>query len=116
MAWSPDGKSIASGGYDKTVQVWNATTGALLVTYKGHSETVEALAWSPDGKRIASGGGSAFGGGDTTVQVWDPTNGGNVFTYRGHTTKGVNAIAWSPDSRYIVSGSDDKTVQVWQPK
>lgn len=77
---------------------------------------MQTVAWAPDGKRIASGGGSAFGGGDTTVQVWDPTNGGNIFTYRGHTTKGVNSITWSPASRYVVSGSDDKTVQVWQPK
>ncbi len=84
-------------------------------TYKGHTDQVLAAAWSPDGKRIASGGGAAFGGGDDSVQVWDALNGGHVFTYRGH-TNGVNAISWSPDSRYVVSGSDDKTVQVWQPK
>jgi WD40 repeat protein len=63
-AWSPDGKRIASGGYDATVQVWDAADGGHAYTYRGHSGGVYALSWSPDGKRIASG---SF---DQTVQVW----------------------------------------------
>jgi eukaryotic-like serine/threonine-protein kinase len=54
LAWSPDGKRIASGSWDTTVQVWNATTGQHLFTYRGHADIVGALAWSPDGERIAS--------------------------------------------------------------
>ncbi|EFH82766.1 serine/threonine-protein kinase [Ktedonobacter racemifer] len=64
VAWSPDGKWIASGSADKTVQVWNTSDGSLAFTYQGHSNAVDAVAWSPDKKRIASG--SA----DKTVQVW----------------------------------------------
>ena len=64
VAYSPDGTFIASGGFDRTVQVWNATTGARTVTYQGHTNSVNALAWSPDGASIASGSM------DTTVQVW----------------------------------------------
>ena len=54
VAWSPDGKRIASGSYDNTVQVWDAIDGSNVFTYKGHSDVVESVAWSPDGKRIAS--------------------------------------------------------------
>ena len=55
VAWSPDGKRIASGSDDKTVQVWDAANGGHVFTYRGHSNLVYAVAWSPDGKRIASG-------------------------------------------------------------
>ncbi len=67
VAWSPDGKQLASAGHDGTVQVWNATDGGNVYTYKGHTNVVLAMAWSPDGKRIASGSV------DKTVQVWQVT-------------------------------------------
>jgi eukaryotic-like serine/threonine-protein kinase len=64
VAWSPDGKRLASGSQDKTVQVWDATDGGHVFTYRGHSSYVYAVAWSPDGRRLASGSL------DKTVQVW----------------------------------------------
>jgi serine/threonine protein kinase len=64
VAWSLDGKCIASASSDKTVQVWDAVDGGNVFTYKGHSNIVSAVAWSPDGKLIASGSD------DKTVQVW----------------------------------------------
>ncbi len=108
VAWSPDGKRIASGGDDQTVQVWDAADGGHVFIYRGHSDTVLAVAWSPDGRRIASGGGPT----DNTVQVWDAADGGNVYTYRGHSQL-LYAVAWSPNGRRIASGGDDQTVQVW---
>ena len=107
VAWSPDGRRIASGSDDKTVQVWDAVTGKNLLICKGHAVGVASVAWSPDGKRIASGSL------DKTVQIWDATNGGNVYTYRGH-FDGIWSVAWSPDGTRIASASHDKTVQVWQ--
>lgn len=70
LAWSPDGRYIASGSWDHTVQVWQALTGTPLLTYKGHSSDVASVAWSPDGRSIASGSW------DHTVQVWQVTNKG----------------------------------------
>ena len=104
VAWSPNGRRIASGSED--VQVWDAADGGHVFTYRGHSDYVHAVAWSPDGRRIASGSN------DTTVQVWDAADGSHVFTYRGHSSI-LEAVKWSPDGRRIASGGDDQTVQVW---
>ena len=65
VAWSPDGTRLASGSNDKTVQIWDASSGRLFRTYTGHTGYVYDVAWSPDGTRIASGSD------DKTVQVWD---------------------------------------------
>ncbi|EFH85024.1 serine/threonine-protein kinase [Ktedonobacter racemifer] len=108
VAWSPDGKWIASGSRDKTVQVWNASDGSHVFTYQGHTNYVASVAWSPDGKWIAS----ASGYGYNTVQVWNANDGSHVFTYRGHINY-VASVAWSPDGKRIASGSADNTVQVW---
>ncbi len=92
---------------DKTVQVWEVSSGRLLRTYSGHSDLVWTLAWSPDGSRIASGSW------DKTVQVWEVSSGRLLRTYSGH-SDWVYTLAWSPDGSRIASGSDDKTVQVWE--
>jgi WD40 repeat protein len=72
IAWSPDGKLIASGSYDATVQIWNATSGERLFPYD-QREIVLTIAWSPNGKLIASGGTEQITG--NSVQVWDATSG-----------------------------------------
>jgi WD40 repeat protein len=64
VAWSPDGKQIASASWDGTVQVWDAANGHYQYTYRRHTNKVRTVAWSSDGKYIASGG---F---DDTVQIW----------------------------------------------
>jgi WD40 repeat protein/tRNA A-37 threonylcarbamoyl transferase component Bud32 len=106
VAWSPDGKSIASGGWDKVVQIWDAKTNQLISACKGHSRFVFAVTWSPDGTRIASGST------DRTVRVWDANTRELVRTYSNHNNF-VFAVAWSPDGTHVASGGGDKVVQVW---
>ena len=113
VAWSPDGKRIASGSGDRTVQVWDATTGRNLLTYRGRAgwlwgTLVNAVAWSPDGKRIASVSD------DQSAQVWDAITGKKLLTYRGRAgwLTCMRAVAWSPDGRRIASGGDDNMVQI----
>jgi len=106
VAWSPDGKRIASASGDETAQVWDAMNGDNLNRYTGHTASVYAVAWSPDGRRIAS---ASY---DKTVQVWDATFGDHFYTYTGH-SDWVWSVAWSPDGGHIASAGGDKTVQVW---
>src|SRR6202021_2948435 len=70
VAFSPDGKHIASGSYDKTIRVWDAETGQIVSgPFTGHDHPVISVAFSPDGKHIASGSQ------DKTIRVWDAETG-----------------------------------------
>jgi len=113
-----DGRRVASGGEDKSVQVWNPVKdksgffGTLRLAlggpfaYKGHSSRVNGLTWSPNGQRIAS---VSY---DKSMQVWDPLTGKKFIIHR-NVSAGMNAVAWSPDGRYLAAGGNDKMVQVW---
>jgi WD40 repeat protein len=108
VAWSPNGKQIASGSLDQTVQVWGTNPGDhfLPLIYHGHTAGVQAVAWSPDSTRVVSGSI------DKTVQVWDAITGEHIAIYHGHADI-VNTVAWSPDGKYIATGSADSTVRLW---
>lgn len=99
--------SIISASLDGTVQLWDASTGVTLLTYKNHDgQGVYAAAWSPDGQSIASAGA------DSSVQVWSAADGRLIYTYRGH--QGIIvAVAWSPDGAQVASAGSDSTIQCW---
>ena len=105
VAWSPDGRFLASASHDKTLQVWEASNGKLWLTYGGHSDAVRSVAWSPDGRFLASASD------DKTVQIWEVSNGKRWKTYSGHSC-GLWAVAWSPDGRFLASASRNNTVHV----
>jgi len=77
VSWSSDGTRICSGSYDKTVQVWEVSSGECMQTLEGHSSGVNAVSWSRDDSRICSGD-------DTAVRVWEVSSGKCVQTLEGH--------------------------------
>ena len=105
VAFSPDGRRIASASADKTMKLWDAATGRELMTLKGHTHRVHSVAFSPDGRRIASG---SY---DMTVKLWDAVTGRELTTFTGH-TRIVTSVAFSPDGRRIASGRVDRSVKI----
>jgi WD40 repeat protein len=94
VAFSPDGKQVVSGLYDRTVQLWDAVTGALLQTLDGHTNYISSLAFSPDGKKVVSGSW------DNTVWLWDAATGKALQTLKGYTSA-VNSVTFSPDGKLL---------------
>jgi WD40 repeat protein len=75
VAYSPDGRHIVSGSYDRTIRIWDAETGAAVGNpLEGHTLSVSSVAYSPDGRHIISGSGSD----DKTIRIWDAETGDAV--------------------------------------
>jgi WD40 repeat protein/tRNA A-37 threonylcarbamoyl transferase component Bud32 len=106
VAYSPDGRRLASASADQTVKIWDAATGQEILSLKGHTGAVNGVAFSPDGRRLASASN------DQTVKVWDAATGQEYVTLKGH-TRLVYGVAYSPDGRRLASAGGDGTVKVW---
>jgi WD40 repeat protein len=106
LAYTPDGKLLASGSKDKTLRIWNVAEKREHRLHEGHKGSVTAVCFSANGQRLLSGGD------DNTVRLWD-VNKQLVQTFEGHSGP-VSGVAFSPDGSFALSASHDKTMRMWR--
>jgi hypothetical protein len=106
-AFSPDGRLALSASLDKTLRLWEVTTGQTLHVLQGHTDKVWACAFSPDGQLVLSASR------DQTLRLWDVASGQTLHVLLGH-TEAVTACAFSPNGQLVLSASHDRTLRLWE--
>ena len=117
LAWSPDGRSLASCEQINTsessdspdrIHLWDVDSGERRMVLTGHSDWINCVTWSPNGRSLATGSD------DGTAMIWDVSADGGmepiVVEVEGES---VACIAWSPDSQRLATGSELETVRIW---
>jgi WD40 repeat protein len=105
IAFAPNGDQLASASNDRTVRLWDTTTGQQIQQFDGHNQYISAIAFSPNNKLVASASS------DQTVRLWNSATGEQVLQFEGHIDK-VNDVAFSPNGKQLASASD-RTVRFW---
>ena len=110
FTFSPDGKLIASTDgkrKDKTIRLWDTTTGKIIRKLTGHTRYVHSIAFSPDGQTIASGSL------DTTIRLWDVATGKTIQQFKIPDNPRANGVAFNPDGQAIAVGNHGNTLHLW---
>jgi WD40 repeat protein len=105
VAFSPDGRRLASASEDHTIKLWDTATGQEVVTLRGHTDTVWCVGFSPDGSRLASSGE------DHRLKVWDLRTGQESWSRDGGAA--LHGVAFSPDGRRLASAGWDEKIRIW---
>jgi len=106
IAVSPDGNTLASGGDDKNIKLWDLDTKKVLANLSGHSQPVTSVAFSPNGQILATASD------DKTIKLWQIETLEEICTLSGHSHT-VKSVAFSPNGQILASGSWDKTIKLW---
>jgi WD40 repeat protein len=108
VAYAPDGLTLASGGADRLVRIWDIETGRLLRSLRGHTHDIRAAVFTPDGQTLATGSE------DRTIRLWNPKTGEPtklLFTRYDHN---VCSLSISPDGLMLARGSHNKDIKIWE--
>ncbi|HRK95360.1 MAG TPA: hypothetical protein PK694_03475, partial [Rhodospirillales bacterium] len=107
VAFSPDGRALATGSSDETARLWEVATGKEVAVLRGHEGNVISVAFSPDGRTIATGSS------DKTARLWEVATGKEIAVLRGHEDR-VLSVVFSHEGRALATGSGDKTARLWE--
>src|SRR5207249_12326426 len=106
VAFSPDGKQLASSSHDTTIRLWDVEMGKVRHTLEGHRAEVDSVTFSPDGNTLASGCK------DLSIKLWDPQTGALRRTLTGPKNR-LESLAFSPDGKTLASGSGGPESLIW---
>ena len=105
--FAPDGKTLATAGYDKLILIWDLATGKVMNTFRDHSDSVYGLAFSPDGKTLASCAA------DRTVKLWDMATGKRTATLSESTAE-LYSLVYTPDGSRVLAAGVDRSIRMWR--
>jgi hypothetical protein len=105
--FSPDGRLLATAGYDRSLKLWNVADGALLRSIDVHNGAIFDLAWHPSGKMLGSASG------DETIKLWRASDGVRLDTLNQPQGE-MFAVAFTPDGKHVIGGGRDKRIHLWR--